>query len=103
MGLTLGPAGIVDLCLGDSGWLLDGPESFFRPFTAGLRRTPQEERRAWLLGRLLNDEGARSCVADFFPPAAAWPLLAGPRRLHWLEWGQTPAAARKDLLGLGRP
>jgi len=104
--LSLGPAGIVDLHK-ENGctWLLDGPEAFFRPFamaSGGLRYTPQERRRAWLLNRLLSDDDTRQCVSDFYPNATSWPKLSGPRRLSWLEWGREPLATRNSLFGEGR-
>ncbi|CAE8717669.1 unnamed protein product [Polarella glacialis] len=101
-GLQLGPAGSVDAQVGQSVVLLDGPEAFFRPFSANMHYTPQEIRRGWLLGRLLGDPDARRCVADFYPPALVWPQLGGPRRLNWLEWGRALPKARSELLGLGR-
>eukprot|EP00927_Polykrikos_kofoidii_P078233 TRINITY_DN75084_c0_g1_i1.p1 TRINITY_DN75084_c0_g1~~TRINITY_DN75084_c0_g1_i1.p1 ORF type:complete len:714 (+),score=118.49 TRINITY_DN75084_c0_g1_i1:89-2143(+) len=105
--LPLGPVGSVDLHVGGRCWLLDGPEAFFRPFIAisgssgsGLRYTPQEKRRAWLLERVLSDNDSRRFVADFFPPAALWPLAAGPQRLSWLAWAHTAPSERLQLLGL---
>lgn len=99
--VPLGPAGVLDLQAGSRCWLLDGPEAFFRPFTWELRHTPQERARAKLLGRLLADDAARQCVADFFPPASAWPKLDGPRRVNWLQWGRTAPAHRPTLFRVG--
>jgi len=102
--VCLGPAGVADLRVGEQCWLLDGPESYFRPFAAvaRLRHTPQERRRAWLLQRLLADPDARGCVADFFPAAASWPTLSTLRRLSWLEWGQARPSERLALFGIGK-
>eukprot|EP00928_Gymnodinium_smaydae_P071670 TRINITY_DN5519_c1_g1_i1.p1 TRINITY_DN5519_c1_g1~~TRINITY_DN5519_c1_g1_i1.p1 ORF type:complete len:1063 (-),score=123.23 TRINITY_DN5519_c1_g1_i1:9-3119(-) len=100
--VALGPAGSADLCIGGQCWLLDGPESFFRPFThaSGLQVTPQERSRAWLLERLLQEGDARRCVADFLPSAALWPVASSLRRLSWFEWARTPPGERLGLLGL---
>lgn len=95
--VPLGPAGVLDLQVGGRCWFLDGPEAFFRPFTAVLRHTPQERARAVLMGRLLGDDDSRRCVADFFPPAAAWPRLDGPHRINWLQWGRTAQTQRAGL------
>ncbi|CAK9067866.1 unnamed protein product [Durusdinium trenchii] len=99
--VSLGPAGQADLEVNHVGWLLDGPEAFFRPFTP-LRYTPQEKQRAWLLETLLRrDDMRQAVVADFFPKARQWPTLPRLQRLNWLEWGQASSvAAKKRLLGV---
>merc|ERR1712241_810672 len=101
--LSLGPAGQVDLYDGQQCWLLDGPEVFFRPFYGTLRRTPKERCRALLFQRLLADNYARRCVADFFPAAPAkWPVASSLHRVDWLEWGRATPSMRLDLLGLNQ-
>ncbi|CAE7246978.1 unnamed protein product [Symbiodinium natans] len=99
LGVQLGPGGYLDLKVGNTAWLLDGPEAFLRPFTQPLDYIAQEKRRLWLLERLLCDEGTRRSVADFFPGALQWPLLGSVNRLSWQQWEQTTPAARPQLLG----
>jgi len=101
--ISLGPAGNFDMHVNGCGWLLDGPESFFRPFTSGLRHTPHERQRAWLLSRLVADEDTRICVADFLPAATTWPKMESVERLSWLKWGQAPVNTRPSLLGFDAP
>ncbi|CAJ1335060.1 unnamed protein product, partial [Effrenium voratum] len=99
-GVSLGPAGLAELEVDGTLWLLDGPEAFFRPF-AELRYTPQERQRHWLLERLLSSDVARRSIADFYPPALDWPKKRGPMRLNWQQWSQAGPEARRRLLGLG--
>jgi len=97
---VLGPAGAVDMQVGEQCWLLDGPEAFYRPFVGvtSPRYTPQEIRRRWLLERLLTSEVARQAVADFYKPATAFPTATKLQRLSWVEWARTPSlAARRQL------
>lgn len=98
VGVHLGPAGYLDLKVGDTAWLLDGPEAFLRPFTE-LNYVTQEKSRLLLLQRLLCDEGTRRSVADFYPGAREWPLFSSIKRLSWLQWEETSPQSRRQLLG----
>jgi len=97
--LKISPAGAIDVCVGDQGWFLDGPEAFFRPFTNQLVYTPQANQREWLLRRCLTDPDARRWITDF-AGIPTWPRVAELHRLNWFEWGQTPQETRKVVLKL---
>lgn len=97
--LEIRPAGAIDVCVGDQGWFLDGPEAFFRPFTNKLVYTPHANQREWLLRRCLTDLDARRWITDF-AGIPTWPKVAELHRLNWFEWVQTPQETRKVLLKL---
>lgn len=97
-------------------WLLDGPESFHRPFEQGrLQLIPGQRRREEMLASLRSDADIVAKVLERWegqgetgPAVTAWRTsrcatsqlegLGPVTRLRWLEWAETSPSDRLSLL-----
>lgn len=95
--VEFGSAVSVDLLSGSIGWLLNGPEAFFRPYVRSPRMIPQVRQRGWLLDQCATCDSARNAILDFLPSASTWPRLQEIRRVSWREWERSTATERGTL------